>query len=190
MLYWLTFAASLLTLCTALPSPLAEPQNRRTTYTSRRYSQDPVRAEVAGILTTFAPGSDQRDYIFIFNGYDSNDRLIRQNGCYHDTQRNNPVVYCLDAQAYDGGTIVTDPRRGEAAFASIRRFRDFMFSYEDDVAPRYRTPQFETRTMRPTILTDIRPGKYLDFDFRVELLNGYVFFYVFLLFIGPLNEIC
>ena len=78
---------------------------------------------------------------------------------------------------YDGGPIETDASKGEAAFASMRRFRDFMFSYEDDVAPRYRTPQFETRTMQPTILTARRPGKYLDFDFRVELLNGYVSFH-------------
>ena len=175
MLHWLTLTASLLTICTAVPSPSPEPQNRQT-YTSRRYSQDPVRAEVAGILTTFAPRSDQRDSIFIFNGYDMNDKLIRQNGCYLNLQHQRPAAYCLDLNAYDGGTIEADARRGEAAFASMRKFRDFVLRYEDDAAPRYRTPQFETKSMQPTILTSFRVGRLLAFDFRVELLNGYVLF--------------
>ena len=175
MLHWLAYAAFLVTLCTALPSPSPQPQPQ----SQSRAPQGPVRAEVGAILATFDPNSDQRDYIFIFNGYNSADRLIRQTGCYHNMQPYGPDILCLDANAYDGGIIEADPSRGKRAFESVRRFRDFLLSGEDNGAPGYRTPQFQLRSMQPTILAQKNGG--LEFDFRVELLNKYVFVLVSLI---------
>lgn len=163
MIAWLTVVASFLALCGAIPSPAPAP----VTYTSRRYTNrpQPVRAEVAGLLATFSPRTNQRDYIFVFNGYNENNKLIQQSGCWLPMERSSRPL-CLDVGSLYGKKIETGPY----AYDSLDRFRDFLFNFRDEAPLQYRVDEFQTQSWEPKILSMQRGG--LAFEFRVEMPNG------------------
>ena len=170
MLNWLTVTASLFALCAALPSPAPAPAP--ITYTSRKYTFQPVRAEITGLMATLSPRTNQRDYIFVFNGYDNNNKLIRQAGCWLPMERTGRPL-CLDVGSIYNKKIETGPY----AYESLDRFRDFLFNFRDEAPLRYRVDEFQTQMWEPKILSARRNG--LDLNLRVGMPDGYVLYFLY-----------